>query len=512
MILPLGLGLKIFRLPVITLILISANIIWYHHEGPTQGHFLHDVHVQYPFAKLENDLFKEFCLKKLGSSSCQIGKDFIHQKYKGLWPANLKFYATPSEKQKLTWDEFQIHLKQDYEYIPKQKGEIFENYKNEKQSFETSVHAIYLDKNLLSKSTINLKSIMITQFRHGSSLHLYSNLFFLLSFGIYAECALGSLAFLFIYFLGGIAGLGLEAYTFENSISFIVGASANVSALMGAFYILFFRHYFKAVLFLGFFWRTFLAPISYTLPILFFSQDLIGLLEIEGTNVAHLAHLGGLITGMVLTYCYKSIYLEIPEPFIYEYEFEKTMELLNPENNINIITEASHLIDVNPLNYSVKEKAINHSYKISHSHPEYIQAKYFLKRHFGSLLRYYYKSKEYDKVFNRINLFPSHYSFFECIKHLDLRTLGKLINQESDKNVPYTKFLLISSYLILSKSRNMNNKKLIEEKLNSIIEENEFTKEQLECIRHFNDSFQSNINQKLNTMVTEKIKVNLMIA
>lgn len=76
-------------------------------------------------------------------------------------------------------------------------------------------------------------------FMHGSWLHLVGNMFFLWMFGDNVEDALGIGGFLLVYFLGGLAGDVLYVAMNAHMIPSI-GASGCISAIAGAYAVLFF--------------------------------------------------------------------------------------------------------------------------------------------------------------------------------------------------------------------------------------------------------------------------------
>ena len=86
--------------------------------------------------------------------------------------------------------------------------------------------------------------LVTCMFLHGDPMHLIWNMIFLWVFGDDVEDALGHLGFLAVYFLGGIAGEGL--YVLLNDFSQPgIGASGGVSAVAGAYAVLFFSRSFQ---------------------------------------------------------------------------------------------------------------------------------------------------------------------------------------------------------------------------------------------------------------------------
>jgi membrane associated rhomboid family serine protease len=130
------------------------------------------------------------------------------------------------------------------------------------------------------------------QFMHGGFSHIFYNMLMLWMFGMEIENIWGSKKFLIFYLTSGVgAGLVqiLLAPIFENSLAPVIGASGSVFGVMLAFAMLFPNRY----IFLYF-----LVPLKakYLIGFLF----IVELLSVGGLSmVAHLAHIGGAVTGAI---------------------------------------------------------------------------------------------------------------------------------------------------------------------------------------------------------------------
>lgn len=71
-------------------------------------------------------------------------------------------------------------------------------------------------------------------FIHADWAHLFMNAFWLLAFGGVTAKRLGPFGFLVLFVLGAISGAGLHYIFHANDLSPVIGASASVSACMGA--------------------------------------------------------------------------------------------------------------------------------------------------------------------------------------------------------------------------------------------------------------------------------------
>jgi len=139
-------------------------------------------------------------------------------------------------------------------------------------------------KNLLTKPWTLITSI----FLHADIVHLLSNLFILLFFGMAVEAELGR-KMLLIFFLGAFAGdfLSLLFYPF-GTIS--IGASAGIFALIGAGILV--RPF-------DFSFYPFIMPIPLAFLGIFYAlYNIYGFIAEPASEISYIAHFGGLFVGM----------------------------------------------------------------------------------------------------------------------------------------------------------------------------------------------------------------------
>lgn len=171
-----------------------------------------------------------------------------------------------------------------------------------------------LEKGFLSRSNYNLVSLTKATFMHGGWLHLISNFIMLVIFGIYLEQRVGFAVFGMLFLVGSYIGLSTEIFLGRQGT--VLGASAGLMAVMGAFYILFIhaklRFWFSFLVYN----RTFYLPILYTMPLFFFASDIAAIADRNASDVAHLAHIGGLTFGIIVGLIERKLN-PVPAPFLY---------------------------------------------------------------------------------------------------------------------------------------------------------------------------------------------------
>ena len=126
-------------------------------------------------------------------------------------------------------------------------------------------------------------------FLHGDLMHLFVNMLVLFFFGPPLEARWGSAEFLKFYVICGLGGVALSFLLAPTA--WIIGASAAIYGLMLAFAI----NWPEAPIYI---WGIFPVKAKWLVGI-FFLVSLTGAFGGGGGNIAHFAHLGGIITGFL---------------------------------------------------------------------------------------------------------------------------------------------------------------------------------------------------------------------
>lgn len=146
----------------------------------------------------------------------------------------------------------------------------------------------------------HLWQLLTFQFLHGGWLHLFFNCWTLYMFGREVESVLGKARYLTLYFLSGIMGGLLQvfvAWVWPNYFGAgVVGASAGIFGVVAAFAMLAPNEVLTMLVF-------FILPVNMRAKWLLVLSLGITALGIAfpltfGGNIAHAAHLGGILTGM----------------------------------------------------------------------------------------------------------------------------------------------------------------------------------------------------------------------
>jgi len=143
-------------------------------------------------------------------------------------------------------------------------------------------------------------TVLSHMFLHGNLAHLLGNMFFLIAVGFLVEGALGRWVYLGSYLVGGLGAVGLFAAFNLGSGVPLVGASGAIAGLMGMYAMLFGRRRVSFFYYVGVYFDYVKAP-AFVLLLLWLGYELAQAFWLSPqSNIAYLAHAGGLTTGALL--------------------------------------------------------------------------------------------------------------------------------------------------------------------------------------------------------------------
>lgn len=150
-----------------------------------------------------------------------------------------------------------------------------------------------------------LLDVLTSMFLHGGWLHLLGNMLYLWIFGNRVEDRLGRVLYLGLYLVGGLAAVAAHVAADPTSDIPVVGASGAISAVLGAYLVLYPRARIQSLVFLGFFYQLLAVPAVLVLGFWFVLQLIDGIASLGATTavgggVAVWAHVGGFVAGVVL--------------------------------------------------------------------------------------------------------------------------------------------------------------------------------------------------------------------
>ncbi len=138
-------------------------------------------------------------------------------------------------------------------------------------------------------------------FIHGSFMHILGNMVFIWLVGCVLELGCGRILYIAMYLLCGILAVWLFALVYMGSRLPLVGASGAISGLMGAYTVLYGKKKIKVFYSLGFYFNYARVSAIILLPI-WIGNEIFQLFFGGYSQVAYVAHIGGLTSGAILGY------------------------------------------------------------------------------------------------------------------------------------------------------------------------------------------------------------------
>jgi len=158
-----------------------------------------------------------------------------------------------------------------------------------------------------------LWTLLTSTFMHADIMHILGNMVYLWVFGDNIEDALGHLRYLFFYLFGGLAAsfahIGSVIYMLPSLEPYLglinlstpaVGASGAISAVLGAYLLLYPKARIRTLVFYIFI-QIVSVPAYYYLGFWFLYQLMMGVISLTGlsSGVAFWAHVGGFVAGFL---------------------------------------------------------------------------------------------------------------------------------------------------------------------------------------------------------------------
>ncbi len=152
-----------------------------------------------------------------------------------------------------------------------------------------------------------------TLFFHGGFVHFLGNMLFLLVFGDNVEDALGHFRYLFFYLVAGALSILVQILFAPDLTTPIIGASGSISAVLGAYLVLFPLARVTTLIPIGIFLMPARLPAFVFLLVWAVLQFFSGYFVIVAgrfDNVAYFAHIGGFVYGFLVALTGRNRYLQ----------------------------------------------------------------------------------------------------------------------------------------------------------------------------------------------------------
>jgi membrane associated rhomboid family serine protease len=161
-------------------------------------------------------------------------------------------------------------------------------------------------RRFLANPAGDFPTVFTSMFMHAGWLHLLGNMLYLWIFGDNVEDSFGHAKFLIFYLLCGIAATFAQlVFTATSSVPNL-GASGAIAGVLGAYIVMFPRGQVRVMMGRGIIPMPALVVIGFWIVLQFVSG--IGSISqsAETGGVAYLAHIGGFIAGIVLSFVFRT--------------------------------------------------------------------------------------------------------------------------------------------------------------------------------------------------------------
>ncbi len=163
----------------------------------------------------------------------------------------------------------------------------------------------FVPSRFLANPSGDFLTLFSSMFMHAGWVHLGGNMLYLWIFGDNVEDCFGHIKFILFYLLCGlVATFAQLAFSTGSSVPNL-GASGAIAGVLGAYIILFPRGRIRVLMGLGVTQVSALIVIGLWIVLQFFSSVATITSAVDTGGVAYVAHLGGFIAGIVLTFLFR---------------------------------------------------------------------------------------------------------------------------------------------------------------------------------------------------------------
>ena len=161
---------------------------------------------------------------------------------------------------------------------------------------------IHMQNLYISPNVNPIFTVLTSMFLHANLMHLVGNMWYLWIFGDNVEDFLGHFNFLIFYLAGGVAAALIHTIFNPTSTMPVIGASGAISAVLGAYLLLYPNARVYVLFFFIFIFRIFTMPAAILIGFWIFFQIINGITSIsigqQMGGVAWFAHIGGFFFGL----------------------------------------------------------------------------------------------------------------------------------------------------------------------------------------------------------------------
>jgi membrane associated rhomboid family serine protease len=168
---------------------------------------------------------------------------------------------------------------------------------------QVSAYDVFVFEHGFRPAAPSFFDLLFSMFLHGGLMHLAGNMLFLWIYGDNVEHRLGIPLFVVWYLATGAAATLFHAVFFAASDVPLVGASGAISGVLGFYFVWFPKNTVRVLVFLPpFFMQAFEVGARIVLGFYLLIDNVVPFLFASAGGVAHGAHIGGFLAGMVAAF------------------------------------------------------------------------------------------------------------------------------------------------------------------------------------------------------------------
>ena len=288
--------------PWMTIALIVINVLIYFGwqvSEETAVRKAASIYAESPLPALELPRFVEHIQRQREQDPAKYGDELVESLQAELADENY------SELYVFMWDEHQFRRDLLAGKVIRADDEQYETWRSARQAFNAREPEAFTtrwsqDYALQSVADVLQRPITLltSTFLHGGFMHLLGNMVFLFIFGFTLEKTLGSGLYLGAYLLAGLGASIVAAWAYAGSGGYGLGASGAISGLMGMYAVLYRLQRVRFFYDILFYFSYARLPALLMLPV-WMGYELLQS-AVSDSNVAYMAHFGGLASGALL--------------------------------------------------------------------------------------------------------------------------------------------------------------------------------------------------------------------
>jgi membrane associated rhomboid family serine protease len=280
--------------PYITLILILINsviFVLYQSHDSEQFNDAYNFYIDSKLPELEIPQYIRYLNKNSHKKDASKIKEILYDKNTDHFNLQLIIFDMLAD------GGFKNALEKNEIIKPDNKNYI--KWKLLRDQFSDKLNAIPGYRYALFASEPKYLDFITYQFLHADWAHLIGNMIFLFIFGFVLESALNRPVYLISYILAGVGSGLFYVYLDPNSAVASIGASGSISGLVGMYTVIFAFRKIRFFYYVLFYFNYVTAPAIILLPLWLIYE--LSLQWWGPENINNIAHIGGLLTGVIIS-------------------------------------------------------------------------------------------------------------------------------------------------------------------------------------------------------------------